>query len=71
MALCRSLQENGGQVALQVVGAGAVSQTLKGVVVARGLAAPVEADLKVVPAFTQVSLDGTEKTGMQLYVLWR
>lgn len=71
MALYRALRNNGGEATLQAIGAGAVAQALKGVAVARGLAAPEGADLKVVPAFTQVTLDGTEKTGMQLYVLWR
>ncbi|NHM28093.1 stage V sporulation protein S [Desulfofundulus sp. TPOSR] len=70
-ALYRALKENGGEAVLQAVGAGAVNQAVKGVAVARGLAAPEGADLKAVPGLTRIEMDGTEKTAVQLHVFWR
>jgi len=70
-ALYHMLRENGGEAVLQAVGAGAVNQAVKGVAVARGLAAPEGADLKVVPGLTRVTVGGAEKTAVQLRVIWR
>lgn len=70
-ALYHALRENGGEAVLQAVGAGAVNQAVKGVAVARGLAAPEGGDLKVVVGLTRVPIEGTEKTAVQLRVLWR
>ncbi|SMB96680.1 stage V sporulation protein S [Thermanaeromonas toyohensis ToBE] len=70
-ALYHALKENGGEAVLQAMGAGAISQAVKGVAVARGLAAPEGADLKVVPGLTRVTVDGAERKAMQLRVFWR
>lgn len=70
-ALYQVLRKNGGEAVLQAVGAGAVNQAVKGVAVARGLAAPEGADLKTVPGLVKVEVDGSEKTAVQLRVFWR
>jgi stage V sporulation protein S len=70
-ALYQALRKNGGEAVLQAVGAGAINQAVKGVAVARGLAAPEGADLKAVPGLVKVEIDGTEKTAVQLHVFWR
>jgi stage V sporulation protein S len=70
-ALYQALRKNGGEAVLQAVGAGAVNQAVKGVAVARGLAAPEGADLKAVPGLVKVEMDGTEKTAVQFRVFWR
>ncbi|MGO0122663.1 stage V sporulation protein S [Desulfothermobacter acidiphilus] len=71
VALCESLKESGGEVTLQAVGAGAVNQAVKGIIIARGLAAPEGADLKTVPGFAETELDGRQITAVRFRVLWR
>ncbi|SHF52276.1 stage V sporulation protein S [Desulfofundulus australicus DSM 11792] len=70
-ALYTVLKKSGGQVLLQAIGAGAVHQAIKGIAIARGLAAPEGAEIKTVPGFTQVMMDGTVKTMLQFRVFWR
>jgi stage V sporulation protein S len=67
---CRNLEENGGRIAVQAIGAAAVSQAVKGIAIARAMAAPGGADLKVVPGFKDVELNGRKITAMQMHVLW-
>lgn len=70
-AIYRSMKENNYEVNLHAIGAGAVNQALKGVAVARRLAAPEGGDLKVVPGFIDVRVSGREVTGLNLAVKWR
>ncbi|MQL53298.1 stage V sporulation protein S [Desulfofundulus thermobenzoicus] len=70
-AVYRVLRKNSGQAALQAIGAGAVNQAVKGVAVARGLAAPEGADLKAVPGLMKVEMNWIEKMAVQLHVFWR
>lgn len=71
MALYRTLKENHGEVFVQGVGPSAVNQAVKAVAIARGLAAPEGADLKVVPSFAEVEVGEGKKTAIRLRVLWR
>ena len=57
-----------GAVEVQAVGAGAANQALKAVAIARGYLAPGGVDLVCVPAFTSVTIDGEERTGIKLIV---
>lgn len=70
-AICKGLEENGGEVAVQAIGAAAVNQALKGIAIARAISAPEGADLKVVPGFKDVEINGRKITAMQLHVLRR
>ncbi|MEW5899452.1 MAG: stage V sporulation protein S [Bacillota bacterium] len=67
-AIYHALKENDGKVQLQAIGAGAVNQAVKGVAIARGLAAPEGAELKIVPSFTDAEDNGT---AINLNVYWR
>ena len=53
---------------IQVVGAGAVNQAIKAVAIARGFVAPSGIDLICIPAFTDIIIDGTERTAIKLIV---
>lgn len=53
---------------MQVVGAGAVNQAVKAVAIARGFLAPSGVDLICIPAFTDIVIDGVERTAMKLIV---
>lgn len=70
-AICHALKNNGGRVDLRAIGAGAVNQAVKGIAVARGIAAPEGGDLKAVPFFTDVEIDSEPKTAVKFIVQWR
>lgn len=53
---------------IQAIGAGAVNQAIKAISIARGFLAPSGVDLVCVPAFTDVTIDGDERTAIKLIV---
>lgn len=53
-------------VEVQAVGAGAVNQAVKSIVVARGYLAPVGIDLVCTPAFASIEIGGEERTAIKL-----
>ncbi|HAW60288.1 MAG TPA: stage V sporulation protein S [Actinobacteria bacterium] len=66
-ALAGVLREKGG-AELQVIGAGALNQAIKAIAIARGFVAPSGLDLIVIPAFTDIIINGEERTGIRLIV---
>jgi len=57
-----------GSAEVQAVGAAALNQAVKAVAIARGFVAPSGIDLVMVPAFTDVQIDGEERTAIKLIV---
>ncbi len=57
-----------GTAELQAIGAGALNQAIKAVAIARGFVAPGGLDLVCIPAFTDIIIDGEERTAMKLIV---
>ena len=53
---------------MQAIGAGAINQAIKAVAIARGFVAPSGVDLVCVPAFTDIRIDGEERTAIKLIV---
>lgn len=53
---------------LQAVGAGAVNQAVKAIAITRGFVAPNGIDLVAVPAFSEVNIDGEERTAIKFIV---
>ncbi|MDP4126380.1 MAG: stage V sporulation protein S [Bacillota bacterium] len=66
-ALAGVLRENGG-AELQAIGAGALNQAIKAVAIARGFVAPSGVDLVCIPAFTDVMIEGEERTAIKLII---
>jgi stage V sporulation protein S len=66
-ALAGVIRERGG-AEIQTIGAGALNQAVKAVAIARGFVAPSGLDLVCIPAFTDVQIDGEERTAMKLIV---
>ncbi len=66
-ALAGVLRESG-KAEIQAIGAGALNQAVKAVAIARGFVAPSGVDLICVPAFTDVEIDGEERTAIKLIV---
>ncbi len=56
------------KVELQAVGAGAVNQTIKAIAISRGYVAPNGMDLIMIPAFTEIEIDGEERTAIKFLV---
>ncbi len=66
-ALAGVLRERG-VAEIQAVGAGAINQAVKAIAIARGFVAPSGMDLVCVPAFTEISINGDERTAIRLIV---
>lgn len=66
-ALANVFREKG-EVEIQAIGAGALNQAIKAIAIARGFVAPSGKNLVCVPAFTEVVIDGDERTAIKLIV---
>ena len=66
-ALAGVMREKGG-AEIQAIGAGALNQAIKSVAIARGFVAPGGSDLVCVPAFTDIQIEGEERTAIKLIV---
>ena len=55
-------------VEVQAVGAGALNQAIKAIAIARGFVAPTGKNLVCIPAFTDITIDGDERTAIKLIV---
>lgn len=53
---------------IQAVGAGAVNQSIKAIAIARGYVAPNGINLICVPAFSEIEIDGEERTAIRFIV---
>ena len=66
-ALAGVIREQGA-VEIQTVGAGALNQAIKAIAIARGFIAPSGMDLSCVPAFTDILINGEERTAIRILV---
>ena len=57
-----------GTVEIQAIGAGAINQAVKAIAIARGFVAPSGKNLICIPAFTDIMIDGEERTAIRLIV---
>ena len=55
-------------VEIQAVGAGAINQAVKAIAIARGFVAPSGQDIVCIPAFTDLEIDGAERTAIKLII---
>lgn len=66
-ALAAVLRDNN-VVEVQSIGAGAVNVAVKSIAITRGFVAPNGIDLVVVPAFSEITIDGEERTAIKFIV---
>ncbi len=66
-ALAGVIRERGA-AEIQAIGAGALNQSIKAIAIARGFVAPSGIDLVCIPAFTDIQIDGEERTAIKLIV---
>lgn len=69
-AIAGLLREGQG-VELQAIGAGAINQAVKAIAIARGFVAPQGIDLSCIPAFIDLKIDDSERTGVKLIIVTR
>ena len=56
------------EVEIQTIGAGSLNQAVKAVAIARGFLAPSGKNLVCIPAFSDITIDGEERTAIKLIV---
>ena len=56
---------------VQAIGASAVNQAVKAIAIARGYLEQDNIDLAVVPAFTEVDIEGNERTAVRIAIFPR
>ena len=66
-ALANAFKDKQG-IEIQAIGAGALNQAIKAIAIARGYVAPTGKDLICVPAFSDIEIDGEERTAIKLIV---
>jgi len=66
-ALAGVIREKG-VAEMQAIGAGAINQAIKAIAIARGFVAPSGIELICIPAFTDILIDGEERTAIKLIV---
>ena len=66
-ALANTFKDKQG-VEIQAIGAGALNQAIKAIAIARGYVAPTGQDLICVPAFSDIQIEGEERTAIKLIV---
>lgn len=57
-----------GSVELQTVGAAALNQGVKAVAIARGFLAPSGMEIVCVPSFSEIEIDGAQRTAIRLLI---
>lgn len=57
-----------GSVEMQAIGAGALNQAVKAIAISRGFLAPSGIELICIPAFTDILIEGEERTAIRLLV---
>lgn len=53
---------------MQAIGAGALNQAIKSVAIARGYVAPTGKNLVCIPAFSDITIEGEERTAIKLII---
>ncbi|MFQ5612101.1 MAG: stage V sporulation protein S [Anaerolineae bacterium] len=66
-AIAGVVRENG-RAEVQAIGAGAVNQATKAAAIARGYLALDGIDVIMIPSFTEVDIDGQERTALRMVV---
>ncbi|MDF2532950.1 MAG: Stage sporulation protein [Clostridia bacterium] len=66
-ALAGVIREKSG-AEIQTIGAGALNQAIKAIAIARGFVAPSGIDLVCIPAFTDINIEGEERTAIKLLI---
>ena len=67
-AVANMFREGKKEVEMQTIGAGALNQAIKAVAIARGFLAPTGVQIVCIPSFSDINIDGEEKTAIKISV---
>lgn len=67
-SIANSFREGEISVEVQAIGAGAINQAIKAIAIARGYVAPLGINLICTPAFSDITINGEERTAIKLIV---
>ena len=67
-ALANLFRGGESKIEMQAIGAGAINQAIKGIAIARGYVTPTGKNLVCIPSFSDINIDGEEKTAIKLLV---
>lgn len=56
------------EIEVQVVGAGALNQLIKSIIICKGYLAPLGINICCIPSFTEVKIDNLDKTGIKMLI---
>ena len=65
-AISNMFREGNNTIEMQAIGAGALNQAVKAIAIARGFLAPTGINIVCVPSFSDISIDGEERTAIKL-----
>ena len=56
------------EIEVQVIGAGALNQLVKSIIICRGYLARLGIDIVCIPSFSEVKIDNFDKTGIKILI---
>ena len=56
------------KIEIQAIGAGALNQAIKSIIICRGFLAPSGKNLTVIPAFSDIQIDDETRTAIKLLI---
>lgn len=56
------------KVEVQVIGAGALNQLIKAIIIARGFVAPLGKNIVCIPSFNDIRINDEEKTAIKMLI---
>lgn len=66
-AIAGAVRQNG-KAEIQVIGAGALNQAMKAVIVSRGFLAPEGIEIYCIPSFAETEIGGEARTAIRLLI---
>jgi stage V sporulation protein S len=67
-AILAIFQKGEQQIEMHMIGAGAVNEAVKAVIIARGALVTQGKDIKMAPSFIDIDIDGIKKTGIRMII---
>ena len=66
-AIANIIKENK-EISVQVIGAGALNQLIKSIIICRGYLTPLGINIVCIPSFSTVKIDNFDKTGIKILI---
>lgn len=67
-SIANAFRSGENKLEIQAIGAGALNQAIKAIAISRGYVAPLGFNLVCIPAFSDIMINGEEKTAIKLIV---